>query len=362
MDHSLLSEQTPGKKTWPPEEILTEKPDWQDRLLGWWYRLTTVPEPPAQASFAKRDAARRARLFSTVAFFFLLILALFFPASAFLPNHLVIYVDGLLMGLVILTLFINRGGQFNLAGSILVIASELALTAVILTTTPFDETSIQYYDLYLVVSLLAVSLLPPQTVFVLAVVNSLFIYFDLLYQPHTQVLTNDLLTQFLPVLVRPVALQIIIAGVAYLWVRNATRAITRAERAEMVARLEHTISEERASFEQANRQLEESIQWLVKTHAEAMNGQTIAKIPYPLEAKMLWPLIGVINSLWMRLQHAHQTQQELRNLRQAIASYTEVIHQTMQAPQQLLPPPPARTDLDALIIAMRNLQRALREQ
>src|SRR5207245_5433339 len=109
-------------------------------------------------------------------------------------------------------------------------------------------------------------LIPPQSIFILALFNSLFIYLDLIYQQHTSVLANDLATQFIPVMIRPVGLQIIIAGVAYLWVRSATRAITRADRAEMVAALEHTIAEERASFELAKTQLEESIQQLVLMH------------------------------------------------------------------------------------------------
>lgn len=362
MNNSLFSETPSVRKAWSPGEITTPEPDWQDRLLNWWYNLTAFPEPPASASFVRREAVRRSRLFSTVTFFFLIVLIIFFPACLFLPNPLVIYLDGVLIGITVFTLVLNRLEQPLLAGVILVIASELVLTAVIMTTNPFDETSIQLYDLYLVVDLLAVSLIPPQSIFILALGNSLFIYLDLMYQQHTPVLANDLVTQFIPVMIRPVGLQIIIAGVAYLWVRSAIRAITRADRAEMVAALEHTIAEERASFEMAKVQLEESIQQLVKTHAEAMNGQMIAKIPYTPEAKILWPLIGVINSLWVRLQRAHQTEYELHQLKQLIASYTELLRQATLAPQKPVPIYRTKTDLDSLILAIGNLQRSLRER
>lgn len=162
--------------------------------------------------------------------------------------------------------------------------------------------------------------------------------------------------------VRPVGLQIIIAGVAYLWVRSAIRAITRADRAEMVAKLEHTLAEERAHFELAKHQLEQSIQQLVQTHADAMNGQMVAKIPYPPEARVLWPLIGVINSLWVRLQHTHQTERDLLQLKQAIASYTTLLRQSALTPQQPLPAYQTRTELDTLIFAVGNLQRTLRKR
>ncbi|HEU5373884.1 MAG TPA: hypothetical protein VFV38_00445 [Ktedonobacteraceae bacterium] len=357
MNNPLSFESSSASKSWSPGEITTPEPDGQDRLLGWWYNLTAFPEPPANASFVRREAVRRGRLFSTVTFFFLIVLIIFFPACLFLPNHLVIYLDGILIGITVFTLVLNRMEKPFLAGLILVIASELVLTAVIVTTIPFDETSIQLYDLYLVVDLLAVSLIPPQSIFPLALCNSLFIYLDLVYQPNTAVLAHDLTTQLIPVVIRPVGLQIIIAGVAYLWVRSATRAITRADRAEMVAALEHTIAEERASFEMAKVQLEESIQQLVKTHAEAMNGQVIAKIPYTPEAKILWPLIGVINALWVRLQRAHQTEYELHQLKQAILTYTELLRQARLTPQRSLPMYRTKTELDSLIIALGNLYR-----
>ena len=362
MSYSPFPESPSVSNAWSPGEVITSEPDWQDRLLGWWYKLTAISDPPSSASFVKREAARRVRLFSTVAFFFLIVLLMFFPACLFLPNRLVIYLDGLLIAITVFTLVLNRMGRPLLAGIILVVASELVLSAVIITTLPFDETSIQLYDLYLIVDLLAVSLLRPQTIFVLAFYNSLFIYVDLIYQPHTQVLTNDLMTQFIPVLARPIGLQIIIAGVAYLWVRSATRAITRADRAEMVASLEHTIAEERAFSELARRQLEESIQQLVNAHIEAVNGQMIAKIPYPPNARILWPLVGVINSLWIRLQRAHQLEYEMQQLKKAITAYSELLQVAVLTPQQSLPMPRTNTDLDPLILAIGNLQRTLRKQ
>ena len=355
---SASSESYSTDRSWLSQGITTPQSARQDRFLGWWHNWTAIPEPPANASFARRDAARRGRLFSTVGFFFLIVLLLFFPACIFLPNHLVIYMDGLLICITVGTLLLNRVGSTLAAGIILVIASELVLTAVILTTTPLDEPSIQLYDLYVIVDLLAVSLIPAWYIFALALCNSLFIWGTLSYQPHTAFLAHDLVTQFIPVLVRPVGIQIIVAGVAYIWVSSATRAIMRAERAEMVATLEHMIAEERESFEQARLQLEESIQQLVRTHAESMNGQMVAKIPYPPDARILWPLVGVINSLWMRLQRAHHTEYELQQLKQAIASYSEALHRAALNPQQSVPVYHTRTELDALIFAVGNLQRS----
>ncbi|MGH2479316.1 MAG: hypothetical protein ACRDHW_06650 [Ktedonobacteraceae bacterium] len=359
MKNTLLPETS---KNWLSSEMLEAKLDRQDRLLGWWYRLTAVPEPPASATFLKREAARRMRSFSVVSFFFLLVLTIFIPACFFLPNHFIIYCDVGAICAGLFTLILNRQGMSLLAGILLVITAELALTLGILTTLPMDEPSIQLYDLYLIIDLLAVSLMPAGSIFLLALCNSLFIGLDLIYQPHMPGLQQDLAIQLIPMLVRPIGLQIMIAGVAYLWVRSSARAITRADRAEMIANLEHTIAEERSSSELARKQLEESIEQLVKIHTEGMNKQMVAKVSYPPEAKILWPLIGVINSLWVRLQHAHQTEYELYQLKQAIAMYAELLRRAQLTPQQPIPLYQTKTDIDTLMFAVRNLQATFHER
>src|SRR5437660_9693884 len=116
------SPQSPtARKTWSPGEFITAEPDWQDRSLSWWYNLTAMPESPANASFARREAVRRVRLYITVVFFFLVVVVIFFPACLFLPNHLVIYMDGVLIGITICTLILNKLGKPLLAGIILFI-------------------------------------------------------------------------------------------------------------------------------------------------------------------------------------------------------------------------------------------------
>lgn len=362
MSDALLPKSAPADQGWRPGEMLETRPDRQDRLLGWWYALTAVPEPPASASFVKREAARRLRLFSAVNFFYLIVLLIFLPASAFMPNHLIIYMDGLLILITLSTLFLNRTGRPLLAGVVLVVSSEIVLSVVIITTMPLDEISIQLYYLFVVVDLLAVSLIPPQSIFVLAVINSVFIYCDMVYQQQTPILAHDLATQFISVLARPIGVEIIVAGVAYVWVRSSMRAIQRADRAEMIANLEHTIAEERASSELARAELEQSIEQLAQAHAESLKRQVIAKLPYPPEAKLIWPLIEVINSLWERLQRSRQAEYELYQLRQTIAAYTELLQKAALTPRQPLPLYQTKTDLDPLLLALSNLQRVLRER
>ena len=73
-------------KSWSASEVIGQKNDWMERLLGWWYRFTTPPRPAEEASFAQRETERRARMLSTVGFFLVVILlALLPPLLLILP-------------------------------------------------------------------------------------------------------------------------------------------------------------------------------------------------------------------------------------------------------------------------------------
>ena len=146
--------------------------------------------------------------------------------------------------------------------------------------------------------------------FTIVGMNSIFIYLDLLYQPQAPALTRLLDGQFLPVLSRPIALQIIIAGVAFLWVSSASRAIARADRAEMVAKLEHTLADQK-------RELEEGIQQILETHVAIANGNLNARAPIT-EDNMLWQISRALNTLLVRLQRASLAEKELYRVEQAV--------------------------------------------
>jgi hypothetical protein len=95
---------------------------------------------------------------------------------------------------------------------------------------------------------------------------------SLFFQPHTAMLTQDLQAQLIPLLVRPVGVQILVAFVTWLWVKSATNAIVRADRAEMIANLEHQIGSERRSLEQGIKQI-------LDTHVAVANGKLETRAP-----------------------------------------------------------------------------------
>ncbi len=340
--------------TWSPETVIGQ----EEALLpargffGWWHRLTAPPRPPARASYVQREAYRKAQLFSTVAFFLLILLIFFFPATFFMQPH-VVYFDASLILCDIVALMINKARRTNIASVLLIAGCEVVLSGVILFIRPLDATVLQLYDLFIVIELLALSLLPVSSIFVLATLHSIFISMDMLLQERTRDLIDLVNSQLVPMLVRPIGLQFMVAGVVFLWVRSASRATERAHRAEMIARMEHHMALQRQEVEREKQELEESIQQLVKTHVDVSQGQLSGRISYP-PAKVLWPLVGILNSLWTRLQRSQQNEHDLQQLKQAIMSSAETIR-TLSSPEQLTRVPRTGTVLDPLLFSVKAL-------
>lgn len=341
------SEPASGAGIWHPTEVVGQEPE-QSQAFQWWYTLTTPSSGASKGSFVTREAERRARSLSSVAAFFLCVLLLFLPACFFMGN-VVILADVFAMVGTFIGLIVNRLGKTRAAGICIVLGAEIALATAIILKGPLNPADIQLYDLYALIILLVASLMPPGSIFLFAAAHSAFIILELFIHPDTPALAQDLQlqAQLLPAIVRPVGLQLLGSTVAYIWVRGAARAIERANRAEMVATLEHTIAEERAEGDRERRELEESIQQLIQAQMAATRGQLGGQIPYP-PAKMLWPLVGAMNLLWSRLQRTQQIEREYQRLQQTIASYIQVVQSDSRAS---LPRVQTGTIIDQLILA-----------
>lgn len=336
-----------GEQQWDTTEIIGQGSE-QSGMFQWWYTLTAPPPASENGSFIEREADRKARSFSSVAAFFLSVLLLFLPACFFM-GAIIILADVLAMIGTIIGLIVNRMGRTRVAGVIIVLGAEIALGTAILLKGPLQPADIQLYDLYALIILLVASLLPPRTLFLFAAAHSAFIIIELCIHPDTLALAQNLQpqTQLFPAIVRSVGLQLLGSTVAYIWVSSATRAIERANRAEMVAALEHTIAEERASSEREKQELEESIQLLIQAQMAATKGQMTNQLPYP-PAKVLWPLVGAMNLLWTRLQRTQQIEREHQRLQHMISSYIRIVQQDSHASLPLIQ---TGTMLDQLILA-----------
>ena len=341
-----------NNSAWSPSEMV-EMVEQESRkrpgLIQWWYNQTAIPDPVTTASFAQREAARKSHFLSTIIFWLLFSFTLFIPGCFVVPNHYIIYADLGMIACCLVAIFCNRIRQPQAAGILLTVGFELALTAIIFTTRPFDEPSIQQYELFVFGELLCVSLLAPNRVFVVMVYNIVIItislFLPLSLQPRTAGLIQDLQTQWIPILVRPAAIQVLVASVCWLWAHSASLAIRRADRAEMIARLEHELSEQK-------RVLEVGIQQILQTHVEVANGNLKARAPLN-QANVLWQIARALNNLLVRLQKASQAEVRLQQVERAVNMTVQTIQYAEhmgQEPHITL----TQTEIDPLIAALQG--------
>jgi len=220
---------------------------WLAGVLGWWSGLTTPVAPPPYVAFTERDRARRARLVSLLLLgvvawqLSVLVIGIFDPSygglvdtTMFSPQLLIFFA---IVDVVVVAL--NRRGHVNRAGLALVAITELPLLA-LLAFPPHGQLSPAQFGVFYLLAvsvLVAATVLPPWAVFVVAGLNALEVIGTVVVLPHNARL-QQLLTRSddtFATLAQPIALQLIVAVVAYLWVRGMLAALQRAERAEQIA-------------------------------------------------------------------------------------------------------------------------------
>lgn len=287
---------------------------WWQMPLHWWYALTAPPEAPENARLEEREAARRGRLASVVLFFVILLVLPAVPSAIGNPILTVILALVILMDFVALGL--NRFGKTNLAGILVVISIEIGLSSSILTVPGgIGSSNLPMLDLMVQAECVAVSLFLPGSVFIVALVNSLFFIAVLNLTPITPELAHLLKTDGSRIISSPIILQVIVAIVTYLWVSSANKAIQRADRAEEIAALEQREIEQQQVLIDQKQQLDRGIQLILQTHVQVANGNFAARAPLGKE-NLLWQIAYSLNNLLARLQSYSQMLSQYRRLQE----------------------------------------------
>lgn len=326
----------------PISTILEEKAE----QAWWWHRLTLSPEAYSLTTAVQREAGRRARFLSTVVFCLMLVICILIPATLFIANRYVMLICFVMLGICLLALWCNRANKVLFASVLTVGMLEAALICVIVTTTPFDVPNLPLYDLLLMTVLFAASLLPPTYIVLIAAVNVLFMLGHLYLARNasgigTLALQQYLQTQFYAALIRPTALEIIVGVVAALWVRSTTQAINRANRAELIARLEHAVAQQKE-------QLQQEIQQILQTYTEVANGDLSARSPLSHDT-LLWPLANALNTLLSRHQQLAAFEMQQKRLEQVLQALLRALQEAEQKQQPLPNFPHTSTSIDFIL-------------
>ena len=295
--------------------------------FGWWYRLTAPDIPPPNAPFAQLEIVRRGRLASIILFFVLLLGILAAPSIIKSSTDLAAPLSHLASILInIIALFFNRRGKVTIAGILVVASVTLGFTVGLVFPGHIGVSSLPLFELLALPELIAVSLLPPGSVFIVALIYSLFVWFDLSFLPHAPDL-DQLLAQFrYGLILEPILLYVLVAVVTFLWVRGAMQALKRADRAEEIAVLERREVERQQQEIEQKRQLDLGIQQILKTHVQVANGNFQVRAPLTRE-NILWQIAYSLNNLVARLQGYAQDELELRRVREHAAHLLEAVRQ-----------------------------------
>jgi hypothetical protein len=312
----------------------------------------------APRTIEERDRLRRARLASYIILAILIVDALLIPLGLGDPVGTLLPVLGAGLFLLIAAAF-NRFGNVTVTAILLMLIVNGAVSASLLSQPDgFALDALPGFDLLVITVVVGASLLPRAAAFVVAFINIGIIAAIFFLTPHADDLTRELTdptvlgggaTAIAALLGRPIALQVIIAIVAYLWVRGADDAIRRADRAEEIAALEHTLADQK-------RQLDIGIQQILQTHVRAANGDYTARAPLGQD-NILWQIASSLNNLLSRLQRSGQAEHQLRRTEEEIRRLAAAIDDA-QAGRKPIWPASTGTAADLILERIRGGRRA----
>lgn len=253
-----------------------------------------------------REEARRRKIVDVI----LVVITLFqvaqFPSAIMMFSPISIGIVLLGLALCGMAFLYNRLGRITAVGVLLILVIDQGC-ALMLLTTPMglDVSNLPTFDLLAVCNLIAVSLLPPWSVFLVAGGNILFIIGDVMFQHHTMELDMVLRSNMAyDAIAQPIALQVLVAVVAYVWVRCAQYAAERANRAEEIAEMQKRDIEQK-------QQLAQGMDELSMIMMKAAKGERITSSGLN-QNNILWRLNSSLNLLLTRLWKASQSEQELQ--------------------------------------------------
>jgi hypothetical protein len=322
----------------------------QARRTNWWLRTTSSGWDRPARTIEEREKARRSRLTSWIILGLLVMLGLLAPLTLVNTTDLITVLAA--AGVFVVAAALNRHGHVTAAGSMLIMIIVGGIFGTLVNSPPNPAThaaagqlglaDLPAYDILAVAVVVAASILPRAAAFVVASLNIVLMSLDMIVQPKApdlQALTAGPAIAG-TILARPVALQVIIAVVAYLWVRGTDDAIRRADRAEEIAAMEHQLAEQK-------RQLDDGIRQILETHVRVANGDFSARAPLTQD-NILFQIAASLNNLLNRLGRAGQAEY----LYQRTAAEIERLRESLVAAKAGRPPlwpAPSGTPVDGLI-------------
>jgi hypothetical protein len=305
-----------------------------------WLRLTSNAWREPQETIGQRERARRNTLAAWIVLGLLVMDMLLLPAGLADPTTLTAILVGA-AGIVIAAI-LNRFGQTTVAGVLLVTLVIGAIMGAV-TGTPggLPLVDMPAYDLMVIAIVIGASVLSSAAAFVIAAANIILIVLDFNLQTYAPDLSRQLVASgTLGMLARPIALQVIIATVAFLWVRGLQEQVRRADRAEEIAHLEGLVVDQKRALDYGVDQLTQAI-------VRSANGDYNVRVNIP-QQNPLWGVGAQMNTFVQRLGAANQANFDLERARQETYRLATAIDD-WRAGRLPIWPAPSGTVVDPLI-------------
>jgi hypothetical protein len=361
MQYSAGPQHGPSSASEPPwsaEPLLWGGSGRRVRVNRWLRRTSWGWEQPSFSTLAGREQARRSRLASWL-ILGLLVGVIILSPLALQDGRARLTLAGWILGLLGAAA-LNRRGWVTGTGIVLVVLfSGGLLFANLASPIGLTMGELPNFDAYVIPVVLAATLLPRAATFLVAAADSLLIIGNYLFQPHNANIAQDahlyssVVVQTVSFLVRPIAIQLVLAVVAYVWVRGAEEAIRRADRAEELALLEQREVERARQEAERTEAIEEGVRYLHQMLYVWERGDVARTLPrLPVEA--LEQLGGDLNAFVRRYSAALRSEYQMRRLQDEITRLTSAVEGWRQG-HLVVWPRASGTALDRLVEVLRML-------
>jgi hypothetical protein len=342
----------PGNFPMPYSPDRPIAPGQEPHRPNFWLRLTSAVAYLPQKTVEQREQVRRNRLASWIILGMFVLVILLSPAGIGSPSTAAAIVIAF-VGLIVCSIF-NHAGWTTAAGIFLVVLIDAAIFGALAGGSGgLEVVDLPAFDLLAISVVVAATILPRMAAFIVAICNCILIVTSFLLLPEGPDLMHQVAALgTIALLARPIALQILLAIVAYLWVRGVDEQVRRADRAEEMAALEHAYAVQR-------QQLEIGVQQILQTHVRIANGDYNARAPLTQD-NVLWQIAVSLNNLVTRLrtssQEAGQAAYELARQNDEIQRLAMALRD-LQANRRPVWPAPTGTAVDQLILILSGRSR-----
>ncbi|HCI79769.1 MAG TPA: hypothetical protein DHW02_08770 [Ktedonobacter sp.] len=274
------------------------------QFLTRWYNIS-LPKREPDTTPEQRERTRYAQLTSS---FLLLVFVLYLLVAPFMifdsprsPSSPPIAYG--MLAFLLASFVLGRIGR-QIASAICIIGYVFLVVIGPLVTNPLDPTLVPLLHTLVIAIILAGALMPPVAALIAGLCSALASVFITVVPilPRTPAYQQMLNQQLYTVsLVLPLSIQITVAVVTFVIMRNLIRAIRRADRAEEIAQLRQEIVKQTQVRANEQEQLAEGIAVIAQVHARIANGDMHARVPLNAD-NVLWQVAVPLNNLLNRLQ------------------------------------------------------------